>query len=254
MITAPVQWILQGIAYLPDALRPGVFFALLIAIVWLLFIRRGIPDLLRAICRASARLVDFVASAAVLPDYVVTSARRRRGGQPGRVALLMAGPACSVFDAAAALYERNEPKAKTTKKLPWKLCLLILGAPAAAWLIMDNASPGDASRHQLAQVYEYWRSIEAWANVNPTRRAGPGEMGIFAVGQVHRAGLVIHVTLSCPGDESCAGVIIARNTYGTQLSSKPLAIDAGATATTALILATASVGHLRGIHIAVKQT
>lgn len=253
MVAAPAQWLIQLIAYLPDAVRPGVFVALVVAILWLVFVRRGIGDAWRGLCRGSARLVDLVISVALLPEFLMTTARRRRGRPPGRLALLLAGPSEFILDRAASLYARNQREKRSSGKLPWKLCLLLVAASTGAWLVMDNSSPGDPTRRQIAQVYEYWRNVEAWADVNPARRAAPGEAGILEVDRVHRVGYSIRVVVSCPGVDSCAGVMIARNRYGTQVSSAPVAIDANSSATARLGLGSVSPGFLRGLHVIAKQ-
>jgi hypothetical protein len=254
MVEAPAQWLIRAIAYLPDALRPGVFLALLVAVFWFVVVRKGVAELWRGTWRGVAWLIDVTVRLALLPEYAITTARRRRGDAPGRLALLMAGPSETVLDGAVSLHERHERRTERSKKRPpWKLCAFVVITVAAAWVTMDSLAAGEPAKRQLAQVYERWRDVEAWADVRPGQRAAAGERGVFKVGRPRRDGLTARVTARCPGEASCAGVIIARNRYGVELASMPLAVDARAAKTVKLILARGAPGSVRGLHVVVDQ-
>lgn len=254
MVQEPVRWLIREIAYLPDAVRPGVFLALLIAAFWFAFLRRGAAESWRVACRGVARLIDVTVSLALLPEYAITTARRRRGDGPGRLALLMAGPSEVVLNSAVSLYERHERKVEPSRKRPpWKLCALVVIAVAIAWVMMNDLEAGEPAKRDFARAFERWRDVEDWADVHPRHRAAAGEMGVFKLGRLHRAGLTIRVRTRCPGEASCAGMVIARNTYGVEMASMPLAVDAGAAKTVKLTIAAASGGSVRGLHVVVVQ-
>ena len=248
-----MRWLIREIAYVPDALRPGVFLALLIAAFWFAFLRRGAAESWRVACRGVARLIDVTVSLALLPEYAITTARRRRGDGPGRLALLIAGPSEVVLNSAASLYERHESKTQPSRKRPpWRLCAFVVIAVALAWVTMDNVATGEPAKRQLARAYEHWRAVQAWADVYPGRRAGAGDMGVFKIGRPRRDGSTIRVRVGCPGEASCAGMVIARNAYGIELASMAFAVDAGAGTT--MKLKPASLDRsVCGLHFVVDQ-
>jgi hypothetical protein len=170
----PAQWLVRVVANLPDALRPGVFLAVIIVLLWFLFVRRGLGALWQALCRGAANVVTVVVGLALLPEYATTTARRRRGQPPGRVALVIARPSEMFLDGAASLHERHQEKKKRSSKPPWKLSLLVVVAAAAAWLTMDSLPARDPAKRDLARIYQHWRDIEVWADVDREHRAAPG--------------------------------------------------------------------------------
>ena len=255
MVEAPVQWLIRTIAYLPDALRPGVFLAVLIVVFWFVLVREGISELWRSACRSVAWITDVVVSLALLPEYAITTARRRRGDTPGRLALLMAGPSEVLLNGAVSLYERHEHKSERSKKRPpWTVCVLVVIVVAGAWVTMDDLAAGEPTKRQLSGLYERWRDIEAWADVDPRHRAAAGEMGAFKVGRPLSTGRTIRVKVRCPGEAACAGMVIARKMYGIELASEPVALDAGV-ATTIKLKVPPSALHrsVRGLHVVVDQ-
>jgi hypothetical protein len=62
---------------------------------------RGVGDAWRGLCRGSARLVDLVISVALLPESLMTTARRGRGRPHGRLAPPEATPASALTGRSA---------------------------------------------------------------------------------------------------------------------------------------------------------
>ncbi len=100
---APFSWLVQAVAWLPEALRPGVFIAVVVLIVWFVFVRRGLPDLWRAGCRGLAYLIDASVGIVLRLEYTTTTARRRRGKAPPQWAFALAGMTDAIQDGAAQL-------------------------------------------------------------------------------------------------------------------------------------------------------
>jgi hypothetical protein len=236
LVLSPVKWLVQAIAWLPDLLRPGVFVAILFWVLWFVFVRRGVPRLWHAAWRGTARLVGMFVGVVVLPEYMVTASRRKRGESPAEFALVMGQAADWVLNGAADLYERHrcEPVAdgKLPRKFPWKSGAAVVILCAGAWLVMDQLPAGSDAKHELSQAFDRWRDVEAWAGVDPTRRAAPGEAEAFRVGtpvvrrtRVH--GRDVTVTLHCASATACHGRLVLVTRSGERLYSRPVALRPG---------------------------
>lgn len=232
MLLAPVQWLVQAVALLPAALRPGVFVAVVLAIVWFVGVQRGLPRLWRLLCRALARVVNSLVALALFGEYLLTSARRDRGGAPGQLTLFAGEIAERVADGAVRLHARNAPKEQPAgKRFPWLVTLLLVAAFAIAWLVMDLSAPTEEAKQQLAAAFEYWREVEVWAGVDPTRRAAPGlpvRDPMVDVQRVHRHGRELSVLVRCLSDEVCYDELDAESPSGKVLASVPIDVKAHA--------------------------
>lgn len=133
-----MQWLDQPLESLSDALLFGIFLAALLAIAWFVFVQRGMPHVWRGGCRTTACMVDFIVGMLLLPEYVLTTRRRRRGQPPGPGTLLAGEIADRVLDGAASMYERHPRQTMAWKKFPWKVCSLIVAGCAAAWLAWEQ--------------------------------------------------------------------------------------------------------------------
>ncbi len=242
MLIAPAQWVIQLISLLPVALRPGVFLAVIVSLTWFVFVRRGLPSLWRRACRGVAMTVDLVVGLVLFPEYLLTTSRRSRGEQPGSIALTVAPVAERVLDAAAGLYERSLPKetSKTSseeaseqaskktpkRRFPWAWCALVIAACAGAWIAMDQMAPREEAKRTLAEAFEYWREVEAWADVSPSRRAAPGDPIAPAVVSVSYHRWAVRMALHCPDSNPCRGTVNVRTQSGATLSSKSVELQA----------------------------
>jgi hypothetical protein len=273
---APAQWLIQLTALLPVVLRPGVFLALLTALVWFVFVYRGLPSLWRRTCRGAAIAVDLTVGVVLLPEYLLTTARRMRGEQPGSIALVVSPLAEHVLNAASAVYQRNLPKqqaeeppgetsddsAKATskqalkappkKRFPWVWCGLIIAVCSGGWIAMDQMSQADEAKRTFADAFEYWREVEAWAEVDQSRRAAPGDP-VAPVVRVSYHRWLARMSVHCPGENVCAGVVNIRARSGAVLVSKPVELPAGGNEVTAVVLPHRSARALRHLHVEVAQ-
>lgn len=254
MLFAPAQWLVQLVSLLPAALRPGLSIAAVVAIVWFVFAQRGIPSLWHAMCRGAARAITFIIGLVLFPEYLLTTARRARGQSPGQLTLAASEIAEHVLDGAAATYKRNEREKMVWKRFPWAWCVLSIAVCAGGWIFMDQAAPGDETRHQLAQVFEYWRSVEEWADVDPSRRAAPGDpQGVPLIRGISRHGLELSIRVHCPAQEACAGTLSARARSGAVLASQFIGLEPRATSFERLRLPRGSRHVLRGMHVIVEK-
>lgn len=275
---APAQWPIQLIALLPVALRPGVFLAVVIALVWFVFVRRGLPSLWHRTCRDAAIAIDCSVGLVLLPEYLLTSARRGRGEEPGSVALALAPLAEQILNAAAAVYQRNLPEknadttaaagtsgkaAKSTvtdaskvtskRRFPWMPCGFVIVICAVAWIAMDQMAPADEAKRTFADAFEYWREVEAWAEVDPSQRAAQGDPTPPVVISVSYHQWLVRMAVRCPGDNTCIGTVNIRAGSGPALVSKALELEAGSSQVTTVELPHRPPQALHHLHVEVTQ-
>lgn len=255
MLTAPVKWLINLVALLPDAMRPGVFLAVLVLIVWFVVIQRGLPNLWHATCRGSARVVDLTIGVVLLPEYLMTSSRQRRGQAPGEAVLAISGVADRALDGVAGFYERHQRDRIHWKRPPWLPCLVIVVVCAIPWIVMDRLPVSSEARVQLAKAFDHWRDVEAWADVDPSRRAEPGISWPPppVTAGVRQHGRVLGVTLRCRANERCVGRIILRTSSGKRLHSRVVNVKAGSFATVHMHLSTAQSHQRTTVRIARAQ-
>lgn len=252
MLLAPVKFLVNLVTLLPDALRPGVFLALLTMIVWFVAVQRGLPDLWHAVCRGAAWVMNVVVGLVLLPDYLTTSARHRRGQGPAEAVLAIGGVAERIVDSADALYARHEREPICWKRRPWIPCLAIVLVCAVPWVVMERLPASSEARQQLAQAFDRWRDVEAWAGVDPSRRAAPGVSWARRplVVRVSQRGRILSVRLRCPDDERCAGRIILRTATGKRLHSRLVSVRARSARTAHLHLSQAQARKRTTIRVA----
>jgi hypothetical protein len=216
----PFTWLVQAIALLPEALRPGVSIALIVLVLWFVVVRRGVPDLWRAGCRGLARAVDFSVGLVLRLEYTITTGRRRRGEAPPRWAFALAGVTDAAQDGAEWLYGRYQrPAAKQTEhvdvtdehkrpkqasrrsRMPW-FCAGIVLVVTGTWIAMDQLSAAAIAKYRLSQVFDPWRDVEEWAGVDAGRGA---ELKLVRARRHHA---LINVRVACAGQERCRGWVL----------------------------------------------
>jgi hypothetical protein len=258
MLTAPLKWVVQAIAWLPDMLRPGLFLALVILAVWFVAVQRGLPALWAAGCRGAARVVDRFVGLLVLPQYLVATARRRRGELPAvsgggsGSTLVLTELADRVLDGAATFYESHLREPMTWKRPPWRACVFVVALCAAAWVVMDRLPADSEAKRTLSEVYDLWREVEDWADVDPSRRAAPGVVPP-AVVRVRRIGRRVGVRLRCPDGDQCRGQLVVRSASGEQLYDRPVRVAASSTKVVRLVVPVGSPAALRGSRVVVLR-
>jgi hypothetical protein len=273
MLAAPGQWLIQLDAFLPVPLRPGVFIAIVIALLWFVFVRRGLPSLWRSVCRGGAVVLDGVIGVALLPEYLVTSSRRRRGVSPGIVTQLLSPFSEFALARAAALYRYGLPStereangspgstndaspkaAKSTgtrpsRRLPWFWCCLAVAVFGAYCIIMEELPSTDRAKLTFAEGFEYWRDVEAWANVDEARRAAPGEKIAPTIIGTSYHPRIAHVAVGCPHGVPCDGELTVRTTTGGIVASLPVSLNANSKAVVTISLPRLRPGTLRRLHM-----
>jgi hypothetical protein len=243
----PLKWLVQSIAWLPDVVRPGIFVASIVLIVWFAAVQRGLPDLWHALCRGAARVLHFLVGVALLPDYWLTTARQRRGEPPSEAVMTIGEVAERVLDGTQSFYERNQREPIEWKPFPWIVCVTIVAVLAIPWVVMDKAPVDSETRRQLANVFDRWRDVEDWADVDPSRRAAPGISWSPRprAKSMRRHGRTVGVTLHCPAGERCRGRIILRTPAGRRLRTREASVKAKATKTVHLHLSRAQASRPR---------
>ena len=225
MLTAPLKWLVQLVAWLPDLLRPGVFVTLILLIAWFVFIQRGLPNLWHASCRAAARVIDFAVGLMLLPDYFLTRSRARVGKGPGNAVLTTGEFAERILDAAAGLYERHQRIPIRWKRIPWLPGLVVVIVFALPWIVMKKAPATSTVRWDLSSAFNHWRDFERWADVPPSRRAQPGITWPPrpVARHIRRRGHMIGITIICRRTERCIGKLFLWTAGGKLIRSRLVA-------------------------------
>ena len=233
MLFAPLHWLVQLVAWLPDYLRPATFCVLVMLALWFVFVQRGLPNLWHAVCRATAIAIDAVVGLLLLPEYVMTTARERQQRQPGQMTLAVGGVAERVLDGAGSLHQRHVRDPITWKRPPWIPLLIVLVVLTVPWAAMELTSPKSVVKQELARAYEVWRDVENWAEVDPARRAAPGITWPPRpqATRIRRHGRTLGVTLRCRTQAPCHGRLILRNGKGQRLHSRLVMVKPGTRAT-----------------------
>lgn len=233
-LLAPVKWLVNLVTFVvPDLLRPGVFLGLVLFIVWFAFVQRGLPSLWHALCRVTARVVDAAVGIFLLPDYLMTTARRKQEQPPGEATLMIGGVAERVLDGAGGLYQRHQREPMEWKRFPWLPVAIAIVVVTLPWAAMELFSPKSEVRQELSQGYDVWREVESWAGVPPSRRASPGVLWPPRprVLDVRDRGRRVGVTVRCFEDERCRGRLVVRSGKGVRLHTREVSAQPGATVT-----------------------
>jgi hypothetical protein len=261
---AVFTWPVQAIAWLPEALRPGVFIAVVVLIVWFVFVRRGVSDLWRAGCRGLAHLIDVSVGIVLRLEYTMTTARRRRGKAPPQWAFALTGMTDVIQDGAARLYESHRGAVATQTadeeaedegkepgqrvppprkpKTPWRLCIGIVVFFTAAWITMGQLSDTTIAKYRLAQAFDPWRDVEEWADVNSGRGTQP------ELTRARRHHTLMNVRITCSGEERCRGWVLMKAQSGAIVAARYIEPVPGSTLVHLRLkadqLRTASKGHV----------
>jgi hypothetical protein len=229
------MFLVQAVSWLPEALRPGVFVAVVILLLWLILVRRGLTEARRATCRGTARAIDLALGAVLRIEYTVTTAHRRRGAAPPRWAFALTGVSGTVEDCAARLYQRNLDRAQdaatdgsakgekvksakaTDEKakakalpprrkppVPWRLCAAIVVISTAAWITMTQLSEASTVRYRISQAFDPWRDVEEWAGASSDRDTAP------TLVRFRRYPELVNVRLDCESANGCHGWVLLK--------------------------------------------
>jgi hypothetical protein len=224
------MFLVQAISWLPEALRPGVFVAVVILLLWSIFIRRGLLEAWRATCRGTARAIDLSLGAVLRIEYTITTARRRRDEAPPRWAFAFAGISGTLEECAARLYQRNVRRAQdgaadgsakgekaTGEKakakpvppqhkspIPWRLCAAIVVISTSAWITMTQLSETSIVRYRISQAFDPWRDVEEWAGASSDRDTPP------TLVRFRRHPALVNTRLACESTNGCHGWVLLK--------------------------------------------
>jgi hypothetical protein len=218
---SPLKWLLQAVAWLPEPVRPGVFLALMVIVLWFVLVQRGLVPVWRGTVRGLARLIDGIVGVVLRLEFTITAAWRRRGKAATRWALVLGEATDAILDHAASLHERHEHKAVAWKRPPWKRCMAILLLCTGAWVTMEHLSVSSIAKYRLAQAFAPWRDLEAWADADSRRGASPRVLW------THRRRSVMSVRVRCRSGGRCRGWIVLRSRSGAFVSSRYLQMATG---------------------------
>jgi hypothetical protein len=245
---APFSWPVQAIGWLPEAVRPGVFVALVVLLVWV--VARGqLGGVWRALGRGAARLLDLAVGIVLRIEYGITSARRRGGEAPPRWAFALAHVTDGIEDGAAWLYARHlppvpepvddedededdEPAARPavaprrpTRERTYVVlaCAVIIVGFSAAWIAMDRIEPTNIVKYRLAQGFAPWRDIEQWAGVDSGRGGQP------LLVHARRRHTLLRARVACRDSEGCSGWVVLKRRSGPVVAVRAIELRSGST-------------------------
>lgn len=111
LIRDPVRWLADTVIRFPEAVRPGLFIALVI-LVWWFLLRRSRPAW-RLGVRSACAMTDLSIGFALLAEYGWTRHRRSQGIPAASAAVAGGQVAERVLDRAADIYEKMTPVKST---------------------------------------------------------------------------------------------------------------------------------------------
>lgn len=217
----PLKWLVQVVAWLPEPVRPGVFLALMVIVLWFVLVQRGLVPVWHGTVRGLARLIDGILGVVLWLEFTITAARRRRGKPATRWALVLGGATDAILDHAASLHELHEHKVVAWKRPPWKRCMAIMLLCTGAWLTMEHLSVSSIAKYRLAQAFTPWRDLEAWADADSGRGTSPPVLA------TPRRRSVMSVRVRCRSENRCRGWIVLRARSGTVVSVRYLEMARG---------------------------
>jgi hypothetical protein len=162
LFTGPTSFFVRWVMWFPDALRPGIFLAIVFTLIWVLA-TRGVA-VWNWSCRAVAIVLDVAVGVVLLPEFALTTHRRRRGRMPGAGTVVFGQVAERALDGAATLYTRHDrPAAPSNRSYSWVFAIILIAVPAGAWIVRDQA-PHSGAADAVTQSWKYWGDVERWAN------------------------------------------------------------------------------------------
>lgn len=118
---------------------------------------------------------------------------------------------------------------------------------------MDQMPPTEEAKRTFAEAFEYWRDVEAWADVNPSRRAAPGDPVAPAVVSITYHWWDVRMALPCPDSNPCTGTVNVLTSSGATLFSKSVELQSDGSEVIALALSHRSARALQHLRVEVAQ-
>jgi hypothetical protein len=181
-------------------------------------------------CRNVANVVHFVVVGLLWLEYRTTSARRRAGKEPARVAVAAAALADRLRSAATTLHDQHPRREVRWVRWPLAVCAGLVIASTVGWQVMTRANPTSDVTYGLSRAFEAWRAVEAWADVPDDRRAARGPAlrpPAPAVASVRRRRTRLQVRLTCGQLDACAGTVLVTTGGGRRLRTRRVRVARG---------------------------
>jgi hypothetical protein len=157
-VSSPGKALVGAINNAPLAVQPGVAAFLVVVVFWALIAHRR---LWAGVVRVFALATDYAIGAMLLPEYLMTSVRRRRGWRIGVAALVLRDPVERLLDLASARYERHA----ATPGAAWRWLIaaaaVLFVASAVLYYVYKDAPEGPPQQF-AAKMWSHWLSIRDW--------------------------------------------------------------------------------------------
>ena len=189
---------------------------MVLLLVWFV-LRGGLASLWYGAWRWSAIAVAGVIAAGLSVEYLITTARRRRGLTPFSWAVAATGPVERVQATAGHAWEAHPARPRgywRRRRLPWLWAALLVVAGAGTWNLMRHLDATSETTYQLSRAFQHWRDLENWAGVPPDRRAAPGpalradgHAPVPRLVSMRRRAKSVRVNLRCGSVLVCRGIV-----------------------------------------------
>jgi hypothetical protein len=162
LIRDPVRWLANIVVHFPEAVRPGLFVALVVLIWWFL-LRRARPAW-RLCVRSACAMIDLSIGFALLAEYGWTRHRRSHGMPAASVAVTGGQVAERVLDRAADIYEKIPPVKSIGRWRTPVIWGVIFCAVSIVLYRVGLHAPPNAPSKLAAHVFRYWATLNGWAH------------------------------------------------------------------------------------------
>lgn len=151
---------MRAIEHFPLWLRPSLFVCGVVGVTCLVILRGR--QIWRAACRGFADFAELGIGLVLLPEYALTSYRRRQGSSPGQGTMVLGLVADRCLHVAASMHERHAVGKTRKRSFPWMLLLALLLVSPVGWFIRERAPMSKASS-VVASGFVQWQRVETWA-------------------------------------------------------------------------------------------
>jgi hypothetical protein len=170
MIDEILGWATRPLAFLPDYLRPWIFLAVVLAVLWGLLSRGWFIKAVSLFFVVVLGIGAFFSSLFLWTEYRLTKRRRRNRANPSPWAYSFGAYWESILDDVVSHGRALKRKSWPKRRWPVRTLVIValLGFPI--WLI-SAAAPAVASWDGLiGRSYRSWAYFEGWTGVAPMRQ------------------------------------------------------------------------------------
>ncbi|QNE22420.1 hypothetical protein F1D05_36635 [Kribbella qitaiheensis] len=169
LMWSPLGQLLDWLSLLPQWVRPWVFAALLMALIWALVRRSLVKRVAKISLRIGLAAVSALAALVLGVEFVDTRRRRARGQQPRPLCISVGAFAESTAFWAGSAAERVNQMTCAKRRWPSKTLAAVSGVGLLCWLILASSPALAAPTAVGGKAYDLWRQVERWADVDPDR-------------------------------------------------------------------------------------